>query len=149
MSFCVWALLNGYEDNLTLDRKDGSKDYSPDNCCWVPMSVQNRNRSQNRIVEIDGRKMCMTDWCKELGLKYDTVMMRIYRGMGERRLWVFMNRLTIKAPSGLIHLKDNAETTINMAIKKLSDYEDFEEIFLSKITDVACEFLNDKGEFAK
>lgn len=83
-SFCVWALLNGYEDNLTLDRKDGSKDYSPDNCRWVPMSVQNRNRSQNRIVEIGGRKMCMKDWCKELGLKYDTVMMRVHRGMGEK-----------------------------------------------------------------
>lgn len=35
-----------------------------------------------------------------------------------------MERLTIKAPSGLIHLKNSAETTINMAIKKLSDYED-------------------------
>lgn len=38
-----------------------------------------------------------------------------------------MERLTIKAPSGLIHLKDNAEMTVNTAIKKLSDYEDLEE----------------------
>lgn len=37
-----------------------------------------------------------------------------------------MERLTIKAPSGLIHLKDNKEATINTAIKKLSDYEDLE-----------------------
>lgn len=83
-SFCVWALLNGYENNLTIDRKDSSKNYSPDNCRWVPMSVQNRNRSQNRIVEIDGRTMCMKDWCKELGLNYDTVMMRVHRGMREK-----------------------------------------------------------------
>ncbi len=60
-----------------------------------------------------------------------------------------MKRLTVKAPSGLIHLKDNAETTINTTIKKLSDYEDFEEIFLSKMTGVTCEFLSDKEEFAK
>lgn len=33
-------------------------------------------------------------------------------------------RLTIKAPSGLIHLKYNKENTNNLAIKKLSDYED-------------------------
>ena len=83
-SFCVWALLNGYENNLTIDRKDSSKNYSPDNCRWVPMSVQNRNRSQNRIVEIDGRTMRMKDWCKELGLNYDTVMMRVHRGMREK-----------------------------------------------------------------
>lgn len=38
-----------------------------------------------------------------------------------------MNRLTIKASSGLIHLKDNAEMTMNVAIKKLSDFEDLEE----------------------
>lgn len=83
-SFCVWALLNGYENNLTIDRKDSSKNYSPDNCRWVPMSVQNRNRSQNRMVEIDGRTMCMKDWCKELGLNYDAVMMRVHRGVREK-----------------------------------------------------------------
>lgn len=38
-----------------------------------------------------------------------------------------MERLTIKASSGLIHLKDNKESTVNKAIKKLSDYEDLEE----------------------
>ena len=35
-----------------------------------------------------------------------------------------MERLTIKAPSGLIHLKDNKEHTVNLAIKQLSAYED-------------------------
>lgn len=36
-----------------------------------------------------------------------------------------MDRLTVKAPSGLIHLRDNKESTFNKAVKKLSDYEDF------------------------
>lgn len=44
-----------------------------------------------------------------------------------------MKRLTIKASSGLIHLKDNKEITVNEAIKKLSDYEDLEEQSLMKI----------------
>lgn len=38
-----------------------------------------------------------------------------------------MVRLTVKAPSGLIHLTGNDESTIHAAIKKLSDYEDMEE----------------------
>jgi len=38
-----------------------------------------------------------------------------------------MKRLTIKAPSGLIHLKDNKEMTVNEAIKRLSEYEDLVE----------------------
>ena len=38
-----------------------------------------------------------------------------------------MDRLTVKATSGFIHLKDNRESTVNVAIKKLSDLEDLEE----------------------
>lgn len=38
-----------------------------------------------------------------------------------------MDRLTINAPLGLIHLRDNKESTMNAAIKKLSDYERLEE----------------------
>ena len=44
MSFCIWATSNGYTDDLTLDRIDNNKGYSPKNCRWVTMEVQSRNR---------------------------------------------------------------------------------------------------------
>lgn len=34
----------GYDNTLTLDRIEGSKDYTPDNCRWVSMSVQDYNK---------------------------------------------------------------------------------------------------------
>ncbi len=37
-------MLGSYEDHLTLDRIDGSKGYSPENCRWVSMSVQDYNK---------------------------------------------------------------------------------------------------------
>ena len=42
--FRNWALKNGYNENLTLDRIDVNKDYSPDNCRWVSMTIQSQNR---------------------------------------------------------------------------------------------------------
>ena len=38
---------------------------------------------------------------------------------------------------------------IQKAFDKLAEYEDFEEIFQTKMTDTACEFLKDKEEFGK
>ena len=36
-------------------------------------------------------------------------------------------RLTVQAPSGLIHLVDDSESGVNQAIKKLYEYETAEE----------------------
>lgn len=82
--FCIWALTNGYEENLTLDRVNSNGDYSPENCRWVSWEVQNRNKSQTRNIEINGQVKCLKDWCREFGLNYDTVAMRIHRGMNEK-----------------------------------------------------------------
>lgn len=42
--FMKWALANGYQDNLTIDRINVNGNYEPQNCRWVTMTVQNNNR---------------------------------------------------------------------------------------------------------
>lgn len=42
--FREWAFNNGYEQHLTIDRIDNSKGYNPENCRWVGMDVQAKNR---------------------------------------------------------------------------------------------------------
>lgn len=34
-NFYKWSIENGYSDELTIDRIDESKDYSPSNCQWI------------------------------------------------------------------------------------------------------------------
>lgn len=41
-SFRDWALANGYEDGLTIDRIDSEKDYCPSNCRWLTRSENAR-----------------------------------------------------------------------------------------------------------
>jgi len=43
-TFFDWAKNNGYNDDLSIDRIDGTKGYSPENCRWANFTIQNYNK---------------------------------------------------------------------------------------------------------
>lgn len=60
--FEKWALENGYEDGLTIDRLDETKDYCPENCHWIPMVDNSRYKSTTHLIEVDGIIKTRKEW---------------------------------------------------------------------------------------
>lgn len=85
-AFYDWAMLNGYRDDLSIDRVDNDGNYTPQNCRWTDMKTQSRNRRSNTIVEYKGKAMCLTDAAKAAGISVNTIYRRYYQcgDRGER-----------------------------------------------------------------
>ena len=75
--FSKWALENGYKDNLTIERKDVNGNYCPENCCWIPLSEQAKNRRPSlRLKDKNGVERLMIEVAEELGISAKTVRAR-------------------------------------------------------------------------
>lgn len=64
-AFHGWAISNGYSDELTIERKDVNGNYEPDNCCWIPMSRQSRNRRWAVYLEAFGDRKTVVEWTED------------------------------------------------------------------------------------
>lgn len=52
-AFAAWALVNGYDDTLTIDRKNSRRGYSVRNCRWITRS---ENARRGRKKSTSGRR---------------------------------------------------------------------------------------------
>jgi len=78
--FYEWAMANGYQDHLTIERKDNNKGYSPGNCKWATMKEQANNTRRSHLITHNGQTMTVTAWAKSVGIKVNTLWARIKKG---------------------------------------------------------------------
>ncbi len=69
----------------SLDRIDVNGSYCPDNCRWATKRQQQRNKSDNRLIEFRGESKCLAEWAEIGGLPYGTLFDRLRRGMTMER----------------------------------------------------------------
>lgn len=80
-AFHDWAMANGYQDHLSIDRIDNNGNYCPENCRWATRTEQENNKRNNTPIEIDGRTMNITQWAKVSGVKQQTISYRYKKGI--------------------------------------------------------------------
>lgn len=76
LCFYKWAIENGYNDNLTIERIDVDGNYEPKNCKWIKMKEQYYNK--RNTIKYKGK--CLSQICKEYSMPYNTVYRRITVG---------------------------------------------------------------------
>jgi hypothetical protein len=79
-SFMQWAEISGYAANLTIERVDNNKDYTPDNCTWIPHAEQAKNRRSCVRINYNGSVYTATELSILLGIKYTTLLYRHRNG---------------------------------------------------------------------
>lgn len=75
--FYVWAISNGWEQGLELDRVDNNGNYEPSNCRWVTPAVNNLNKRTNRLITHDGETKTLTEWSRSTGLSVKAIQGRL------------------------------------------------------------------------
>jgi len=83
MNFYRWSMVNGYTDELSIDRKDVNGNYTPGNCRWITNKEQQNNKSNSHFITYKGVTKTARQWSEDIGGSSILVSERIRRGWSE------------------------------------------------------------------
>lgn len=76
-------------ENMSLDRIDSTKGYSPENCRWATHAQQLRNTKANVWIEFNGERKVLMDWSIQTGIHESSIRARLRSG------WTVEQALTL------------------------------------------------------
>ena len=99
--FRDWALKNGFQKHLTIERLDNDEGYSPENCAWVSIAENLKNKTvnsahgmqmphsrltDNDVIAIRAMRRLQGDKVNKVAGQYDVSVATIYN-IRARRSW--------------------------------------------------------------
>lgn len=85
------------DKHLSIDRINGKLGYSKKNCRWATIFEQANNRSNNHIIEYNGKSMTMKQWSDYLPIDYFMLRARIKYGWTIEKAFFTPKRVYPKA----------------------------------------------------
>ena len=94
LAFKTWAINNGYEDDLELERIDVNGNYEPSNCKWVTHHEQTLNRRDTLYLKFTdtGEVFRLYDFCSSKHISYNTVNGWRSKNLANAKLSEILNR---------------------------------------------------------
>jgi hypothetical protein len=65
----------------SIERRDNTGDYTPENCYWASPLQQSRNTSHCRYITWNGETKPISEWSEITGVNRSTIYKRLNRGM--------------------------------------------------------------------
>lgn len=113
-NFYSWALENGYNGRLHVDRKNNDGNYSPDNCRLVPPKENTNNTRTNLIVSAFGEEKTASQWAEDIrcAVQANTLYQRLESGWdAEKAIITPSKRHSTRRPATFDWYQSVAETT--------------------------------------
>lgn len=80
-TFYEWAIANGWEKGLAIDRIDPNGDYCPENCQFIAQAENNRRQKRTIWIEHNGERKTIPQWAEVTGIKHATIRYRYNKGL--------------------------------------------------------------------
>lgn len=78
-SFYNWAIQNGYNKGLQIDRINNDLGYSPTNCRFITQLENSNNRRITKFLTFNGQTRCVSQWSEITGISPKKIRCRIGR----------------------------------------------------------------------
>jgi hypothetical protein len=107
-NFFKWAKKNGYDSKLTIDRIDVNGNYTPKNCRWATRKVQARNKRNNNFFIIKGKRIVLSDLCKEMGISREQLIRKAISREFEYEYWSHEGKFVYDSTKGTVYIIRNS-----------------------------------------
>lgn len=92
-TFEKWAMDNGYNDTLTIDRISSSGDYEPSNCRWVAAQYNSAYKRTTHLLHVGSMAHSGKEWAKICGVRVNTINTMLRNYGVQATIWFIRARL--------------------------------------------------------